>query len=129
MRDIEPIHNADDYALAMKEVEAYFENQPAPGTEEGKRFEVLCDLVELYEDRNYPIPASDPVRVLHFAIENMGRSQAELGHLIGRTRASEILNRRRALTIDQIRKISEAWHLPIATLTPRYALVEERELA
>ena len=64
----------------------------------------------------------DPIDVLHFAIESMGRSQAELASLIGRNRASEILNRIRPLTLDMIRTISKEWNLPIEALAPPYDL-------
>ena len=69
------------------------------------------------------IPHADPVEVLEFAIESMGKTQAELGELIGRNRASEILNRVRPLTLDMIRKISAEWHIPVELLTSQYELV------
>ena len=63
------------------------------------------------------MPESDPVETLHFAIDEMGRSQAELAELLGsRSRASEILNRKRPLSLQQIRRIGEAWRLPLAAL-------------
>ena len=96
------------------------------GSPEGDFIDAMATLVEAYEEKHYAVPAADPVDMLHFAIEDMGRSQAELGKLLGsRPRASEILNRRRFMTIDQIRLISEAWHLPIATLTGAYELQRE----
>lgn len=124
--DIRPIRTEADYEAAMIEVERYFDDIPALGTPEGDRFDVLSTLVEAYESEHHPIPDADPVDMLHFAIQDMGRSQAELGKLLGsRSRASEILNRRRYMTIEQIRLISEAWHLPIATLTRAYELRRE----
>ncbi|HEV3249284.1 MAG TPA: XRE family transcriptional regulator, partial [Beijerinckiaceae bacterium] len=60
------------------------------------------------------------------AIESMGRSQADLGELIGRNRASEILNRVRPLNLDMIRAISGAWQIPIELLTPRYEVIRAR---
>ncbi len=124
--DIRPIRTEADYKAAMIEVERYFDKIPALGTPEGDRFDVLSTLVQAYENEHDPLPGADPVDMLHFAIEDMGRSQAELGKLLGsRSRASEILNRRRYMTIEQIRLISEAWHLPIATLTSAYELRRE----
>lgn len=74
------------------------------------------------------MPESDPVEILHFAIDEMGRSQAELAELLGsRSRASEILNRKRPLSLEQIRRIAEAWRLPLATLAKPYRL--ERDAA
>jgi len=63
--------------------------------------------------------------VLQFAIDSMGKSQAELGRIIGRTHASEILNRKRRLSLNMIRRISEAWRLPIQMLTGVYELQKE----
>jgi HTH-type transcriptional regulator/antitoxin HigA len=122
MMDVKPLHNEQDYDWAIREVTRYFESEPAPGTADGDRFEVLSTLIKEYEDKHFAIPHGDPVDVLHFAIESMGRSQAELTHLIGRNRASEILNRIRPLTLDMIRTISKEWNIPIEALTPQYDL-------
>jgi HTH-type transcriptional regulator / antitoxin HigA len=76
---------------------------PTPGSPDADRFDVLSALIKEYEDRHIDIPDADPVDVLHFAIESMGKTQAELGHIIGRSRATEILNRKRRLTLGMIR--------------------------
>ena len=87
---------------------------------------MLAVLIEKYEDSHYDMPAADPIAVLHFAIDSMGRSQADLARIIGsRARASEILNRKRRLTLDMIRAISAEWKLPIETLTGAYELARE----
>jgi HTH-type transcriptional regulator/antitoxin HigA len=120
MMDVKPLRNEQDYDWAIQEVSRYFETEPTPGTPDGDRFEVLSSLIKAYEDNHYAITHGDPVDVLHFAIESMGRSQAELAALIGRNRASEILNRVRPLTLDMIRAISKEWSIPIAALTAPY---------
>lgn len=126
MMDVRPLHTESDYEWALAEVARYLERQPAPGSADGNRFEVLSVLIKAYEDRHIPIPQrADPVDVLHFAIESMGKSQSELATLIGRNRASEILNRERRLTLEMIRTISEAWHLPIEMLTRPYEIKRE----
>ena len=122
MMDVRPLHNDQDYDWALREVSRYFEVEPTPGTPDGDRFEVLSSLIKAYEDNHFAISHGDPVDVLHFAIESMGRSQAELAALIGRNRASEILNRIRPLTLDMIRTISKEWNIPIAALTAPYEL-------
>ena len=128
MMPIRPIRSDVDYWAAMDEIERAFDALPEPGTVEGDRFDVLTTLVEAYENERDPIPDADPVDILHFAIDSLGRSQAELGTLLGsRSRASEILSRRRVLNLDQIRRISDSWTLPIAILTPAYRL--DREVA
>jgi len=124
-----PIHRIRDEAShreALREIERLW--NAAPGTEERETVGVLADLVELYESRHHRVPDADPIEVLEFAISDMGRSQKELGIVLGSSsRASEVMNRRRALTIDMIDKISRAWHIPVAALAKPYRLVSVRK--
>jgi HTH-type transcriptional regulator / antitoxin HigA len=93
-------------------------------TKEGDKLEVLVTLVEMYEAKRWPVEANesfDPIDVLGYSIEEFGHTQAELGELLGsRSRASEILSRRRALTVDMIRKIRNAWKIPADLLVRPY---------
>lgn len=125
MRNIRALHTEADYLWALREVERYFDDQPKPGTPDGDRFDVLATLVEAYESEHHPVPETDPVAVLNFAIEDMGRSKKELEDLLGRSRSWEVLNRKRPLTLEMIRKISAAWNLPVAALTSPYEIVRE----
>ena len=96
--DVRPIRNDDDLAWALAEVEPYFINEPAPGTPEGDRFDVLVQLIEAYEARHFPIEPLDPVSFLRAHMENTGRTQADLARVLGSaSRASEIINRKRSL--------------------------------
>jgi len=122
MMDVKPIHNEQDYDWAIREITHYFEAEPEFGTPDGDRFEVLSLLIKEYEDKNFATPHGDPVDVLHFAIESMGKSQAALAQLIGKNRASEILNRVRPLTLEMIRTISKEWNIPVDALTAHYDL-------
>jgi HTH-type transcriptional regulator / antitoxin HigA len=122
--DIRPIRTDEDHCAALAEIEACW---GAPeGTEKGDRLEILVALVELYEAKRWPIGADqnfDPIDVLHYAIEELGHSQGELAKLLGsRSRASEILSRRRPLTVEMIHKISEAWKIPADLLVRPYKL-------
>jgi HTH-type transcriptional regulator/antitoxin HigA len=110
--EIHPIRNDDDYAAAVREIEKLW--GAAAGTEEGDKLDILATLVEKFEDRRWPsIDISDPIDLLNYAIEELGHSQAELAEVLGsRSRASELLNRRRPLTVEMIHKISEAWKIP-----------------
>jgi len=112
--EIRPIRNDDDHAAAIAEIERLW--GAAVGTEEGDKLDILSTLVEKYEDTlpRWPIAdISDPIDLLNYAIEELGHSQAELAELLGsRSRASELLNRRRPLTVEMIHKISEAWKIP-----------------
>jgi HTH-type transcriptional regulator/antitoxin HigA len=122
--DIQPIRTDDEHRAALAAIEACW--GAAEGTPEGDTLDVLVALVDSYEARRWPIESGarfDPIDVLHHSIEELGHSQAELAELLGsRSRASEILARRRALTVDMIHKISEAWKIPADLLVRPYAL-------
>ena len=126
MMDVRPLHSEADYEWALREIAPYFENQPQPGSPEGDRFEVLATLIEAYERRYHSVPDADPVDVLHFAIESMGHTQAELGELLGsRLHASEVLNRKRKMSLEWVNKISEVWRIPLEALAKPYELSQE----
>jgi HTH-type transcriptional regulator / antitoxin HigA len=117
MENVRPLHTLSDYEWALKEIETYFRDAPVLGSEEADRFEVLSILIEKFERTHYAMRKADPVEVLEFAMESMGRSRAEFAQILGsRTRASEILNRRRKLTLRMIRKISAEWKIPVDAL-------------
>ena len=122
--DIRPIRTDQDRRAALAEIDALW--GAAEGTEAGDKLDVLVALVESYEARRWPIAADngfDPVDVLRYAIDELGHSQAELAGLLGsRARASEILSRRRALTLPMIHRISEAWKIPADLLVRPYKL-------
>ena len=120
MMDIRAIRTDADYEWALKEVEQYFDKVPISNTPEANRFDVLSTLIADYEARQFDIPDADPIEVLEFAMESMGKTQADLGHIITRSRATEILKRKRPLTLQMIRIISEAWHIPVAALIAPY---------
>ena len=121
--------NDEDHRAALAEIEACW---GAPeGTEAGDRLDVLVTLVESYEARRWPIGQGkrfDPVDVLQYAIEELGRTQAELAGLLGsRSRASEVLARKRALNVDMIHRISEGWKLPADLLVRPYKVERAAE--
>lgn len=122
--DIRPIRTDQDHRAALEEIEACW--GAAEDTEEGDKLEVLVALVELYEAKRWPVETGegfDPVDVLRYAIEELGHTQAELGALLGsRSRASEILTRRRPLTVEMIHKISYAWKIPADLLVRPYRI-------
>jgi HTH-type transcriptional regulator / antitoxin HigA len=120
--DIRPIRTDQDHRAALAAIDACW---GAPeGSEEGDKLDVLVALVESYEARRWPIDGDrrfDPIDVLHYAIEELGHTQSELAELLGsRSRASEILARRRPLTVDMIHKLSEAWKIPADLLVRPY---------
>ncbi len=106
-----------DYQATLADYEAFFDNQPEPGSEAGDRFELLGLLLAKYEEDHFPMPADDPVEAIRFAMERQGLSQSDLSEVLGsRSRASEVLNRRRALSVAQIRKLSREWRIPVQAL-------------
>ena len=122
--EIRPIRTDEDHRTALAEIEACW---GAPeGTEEGDKLDVLLALVDAYEEKRWPIDLDenfDPIDVLNHAIEELGHTQAELAELLGsRSRASEILSRRRALTVEMIHKISKAWKIPADLLVRPYKI-------
>ncbi len=124
--DIRPIRTAEDYEWALAEISPYFDDQPEPGTPEADRFDVLADLIEAYEDRHYPIEPAEPIDLLQSHMAATGRSQADLAALFGsRPRASEVLNRKRALTVDMIHRLSSEWGIPADCLVRPYHLAAE----
>jgi HTH-type transcriptional regulator/antitoxin HigA len=120
--DIHPIRTDEDHRAALVEIDACW--GAAEGTEKGDRLDVLVALVESYEARRWPMESRkrfDPVDVLHHAIDEFGHTQAELAELLGsRSRASEVLARKRALNVDMIHKISNAWKIPADLLVRPY---------
>lgn len=131
MDNIRAIRNNDDLAWAIAEVSPYFDNQPEPGTPEAERFDILAALIEAYEDTHYPIDAPEPVELIRSHMEMTGRTQSDLGALFGsRSRASEVLNKKRALTVDMIYKLHKEWGIPADCLVKPYHLAaQQRDVA
>ena len=123
--DIKPIRGEVEYDKALAAIDRLM--GAAPDTPESDRLEILVTLVEAYEARRWPIEAPDPVSVIEHVMEARGLRQKDLAALIGsQPRASEVLNRRRPLTLAMIRTLSAAWDLPADLLVREYDLVEAR---
>jgi HTH-type transcriptional regulator / antitoxin HigA len=122
--EIRPIRTDKDHRAALVEIEKLW-GVPS-GSPEGDKLDVLVTLVETYEERRWPVRSRrrfDPVDVLHYAIEELGHSQAELADILGsRSRASEVLARRRPLTLEMIQKINASWKIPADLLVQPYRL-------
>jgi HTH-type transcriptional regulator / antitoxin HigA len=115
--DIRPLRTEADYDWALSEIEPYFVSPPPLGTPAAERFDVLAALIESYEAHHWPIEPSDPVSAIRARMELSGYSQADLAKLLGsRSRASEILARRRGLTMEQAYRLHREWHIPAEAL-------------
>lgn len=121
--EIRPIRTDEDHRAALREIEALW--GAAEGTAEGDRLDVLATLADAYEDRRWPTDALDPVEAIEAAMAHEGRTRADLAAVIGQSRATEILQRRRPLTLPMIRKIAAAWKVPERVLVREYKLAGE----
>jgi HTH-type transcriptional regulator/antitoxin HigA len=119
--NVNPIRTKDDYRAALAVVSKLVDKDPAPGTPDGDRLDVLATLVEAYEAKHHPIPAPDPIEFLQHVMESRGLTRKDLEPCIGsRARVSEILNRARPLTLTMIRRLSDALNLPADVLVKEY---------
>jgi len=120
--DIRPIRTDKDHRAALAAIETLW-GAPA-GTAAGDTLDILVTLVEAYEERRWPLRNRrrfDPVDVLRYAIDELGHTQAELAAIVGsRARASEVLARRRPLTLQMIQKITANWKIPADLLVRPY---------
>jgi HTH-type transcriptional regulator/antitoxin HigA len=113
--EIRPIKTEADYDASLAEVDALW--GAAEGTAEGDRLDILLTLVESYEAKHHPIPPPDPIEAIKFRMEQMSLTRKDLEPILGsRTRVSEVINRRRALSLPMIRKLHAALHIPLESL-------------
>lgn len=128
MENIRPIKTDADYEWAIAEITRYFDNQPDVGSPDGDRFDVLATLIEAYENEHYPISAPDPVFAINAHMEMLDLPRKALAEVLGSApRASEILNRRRALTVDMIFELNKRWHIPAEVLIQPYHLANDKD--
>ena len=119
--DITPIKTEADYQGALAAIEQLFDARP--GTAEGDQLEVWTALVEHYEAQQHPIPVPDPIEAINYYLESRGLTRRELEPYIGsRARVAEVLNRRRPLTIEMIRRLHSGLGIAAEVLIQPYAL-------
>lgn len=113
--EIKPIRTEADYEAALAEVERLWGSEP--GTPDGDRFEVLFTLVEAYEEKQYPILPPDPVEAIKYYMDSRGLDRRDLEQYIGPSgRVSEVLSRKRPLTLAMIRKLNAGLGIPAEVL-------------
>ncbi len=114
-----PIRNENDYQKALSRLEDIFDAQK--GTEEGDELEILSILIDRYENENFPIGMPDPIEAIKFRMEQMGMTQKDLAEVVGfKSRVSEILNKKRKLTLSMIRKLNTNLNIPTDVLVQDY---------
>jgi len=118
---IRPIKNEKDYQEALKKLEKVFDAKP--DTPEGDMAEILSLLIENYENQHYPIDPPDPIEAIKIRMEEMNMKQKDLVGIIGaKSKVSEVLNRKRKLTVDMIRKLTKSLNLSASLLINEYKL-------
>ncbi len=116
---LKPIRTAEDYNRALARLDKIFDSEP--GTKDGDELEILALLIEDYEDKHYPIGPPDPIEAIKFRMGQMGLRQKDLGKILGhKSRASEILNRKRKLTLSMIRTLNEKLNISTKVLVQEY---------
>ncbi|MBP9160349.1 MAG: helix-turn-helix domain-containing protein [Flavobacteriales bacterium] len=116
---ITPIRNEKDYQAALKRLDKIFDAKR--GSKEGDELEVLAILIDTYENVHFPIGMPDPIEAIKFRMEQMGMKQKDLAEAMGfKSRVSEVLNRKRKLTLEMIRKLNEVLRIPTEVLVQKY---------
>lgn len=129
MVNVNPIRTQRDHDAALRTVEGLMDAKP--GTAAGDRLEILTTLIEAYEAKHHAIDAADPIALIRFAIEQRGLRQTELAGILGCSsgRVSEVMNRRRPLTLAMIRRLGPKLDLPAEALVQAYPLARPRRAA
>ena len=116
---IKPIKSEYDYFQALSRLEKIFDAKK--GTKKGDELEILGMLVENYENEHFPITLPDPIEAIKFRMEQLNYNQNDLAKVIGlKSRASEILNRKRKLSLEMIRKLHDKMKIPTEVLIQAY---------
>ena len=114
-----PIRNEKDYQNALNRLEEIFDAKK--GTEDGDELEILSILIDRYENELFPIGMPDPIEAIKFRMEQMGMKQKDLAEVVGfKSRVSEILSKKRKLTLGMIRKLNVTLHIPTEVLIQDY---------
>jgi len=121
---IKPIRTEADYEAALKEIERLFDAKS--GTAEADRLEVLTTLTEVYEEKHYAIPLPDPIEAILYHMESRGLSRRDLEPFIGsRARVSEVLNKKRPLTMEMIRNLHDGLGISAEVLIQPYRTLKD----
>lgn len=120
---IKPIKSKKDYQQALGRLEKIFDAKK--GSPHGDELEVLGILIEKYEDEHFPIGFPDPIEAIKFRMEQLGYNQADLANIVGlKSRASEILSKKRKLTLEMIRLLNDNLKIPTEVLIQSYKLAK-----
>ena len=119
--DIKLIKTEEDYQIALEQLDKIFD--AVEGTPDSDQADILALLIDEYENIHYPIEAPDPIEAIKIRMEEMQLKQKDIASALGgKNRASEILNRKRKLTVDMIRNLTESLNLSASLLIKDYKL-------
>jgi HTH-type transcriptional regulator/antitoxin HigA len=116
-KPIRPLRSEAEYEAALAAIEKYFDKEPKPGTAAADRFDLLALVIEEYEAKHWPVDPPDPIEAIRYRMDMGGFSQADLGRLLSsRQHASDILARKRRLTMQMAWKLHRDWNIPAEAL-------------
>ncbi len=116
---IKPIKTEMDYQDALSRLEVIFDARK--GSAEGDELEIPGILIEKFEDEHFPIGFPDPIEAIRFRMDQMGYNQTDLAKVVGlKSRASEIMNKKRKLTLEMIRLLHDHMKIPTEVLIQAY---------
>ena len=119
--EIKPIKTEKDYEKSLKRFEVIFDANST--SKEGDEAEILSILIDNYENKHYPIDAPDPIEAIKIRMEEMNLKQKDLvGVIGGKSRVSEILNKKKKLTVEMIRELEKILHISASVLVNNYQL-------
>ena len=119
--EIKPIKTEKDYERSLERLELIFDANP--NSKEGDEAEILSMLIDSYENKHYPIEAPDPIEAIKIRMEEMNLKQKDLVGIIGgKSRVSEILNKKKKLSVEMIRELEKILHISASVLVNNYKL-------
>ena len=121
--NIKPIKTEQDYREALQRLDELFDAKI--GTDESDEADILALIIDNYENKFYPIEAPDPIEAIRIRMEEMQLKQVDLiPEIGGKSRVSEVLNKKRKLTVDMIRKLTDRLNLSATLLIKDYPLLK-----
>jgi HTH-type transcriptional regulator/antitoxin HigA len=118
---IKPIKNNKQYDEALSRAYNLMQKNLKPDTKDSDELELLSILIKDYENQNFPVPRPDPIEAIKFRLDQMNLSEEKLSEILGyRSRKSEILSRKRKLSLRMIRKLNEVLNIPAEVLIQEY---------
>jgi HTH-type transcriptional regulator/antitoxin HigA len=123
--NIKPIKNDDDFDAAVSRMQSL--HNVKPSTPEADELDILATLAEAYEEKHHTIDPPDPIEAIKFRMEQMGLKDTDLMEFLGqRSRVSEVLNKKRRLSLTMIRSLNKGLHIPLECLIKDYMLDNEK---